>query len=440
MASLALFVSAACSKEPAAPRPNILLITIDTLRADRLGAKMPHLDALEADSVVFDQGRSTTSWTLPALSSLMTSTYCSTHGAIKMASVLSSSFTTLGERFRDAGYDTAGVASHVFLKDRYGLSQGFADYDTSLAKSMTRSHEVTSSPQITKRVLDWFDRRDPSDERPFLMWAHYFDPHAEYLIHKEYSKGYSMKTEPDRYRGELRFTDAWLGRLLAGLEERGLSEDTIIVLVADHGEEFSEHGSTRHGHALYDELVRVPFVIHVPNGRGPYAGRIEPARIESPVSLIDVLPTLLELADVATDETQMAGRSLVPMMLGEPGPARPLMSEVALRDGRHMDTIVFGGWKLIEHLDGKWEDELELYDLRSDPGETVNLARSEAGRAAELVELLAKMKRDATARGEGFGKLESLELNAAELKRLADLGYTESDPDAPASPDADPSE
>jgi len=391
---------------------------------------MPFLDHLEADSVVFEEGRSTTSWTLPALSSLMTSTYCSTHNATKMASVLDESFTTMGERFRDAGYDTAGVASHVFLKRRYGLSQGFANYDTSMAKSMTRSHEVTSSPGITKRTLAWFDSRDPEDKRPFLMWAHYFDPHAEYLKHKESSKGYSMKTESDRYRGEVRFTDAWFGRLIAGLEERGLADSTIVVVVADHGEEFSEHGSTRHGHALYDELVRVPFVIHVPGSLGPYAGRIQPARLRTPASLIDVLPTLLELADVATDESAMAGRSLVPQMLGEAAVPRPLMSEVSLRDGRYMDTVVFGGWKLIEHLDGKWEGDSELYHLSEDPGETLDVAAEEPERVAELLALLETMKRDARARAEGFGQLEELELDAAELQRLADLGYTESDPDA----------
>ena len=435
MAALAAVLSAACSEpEPPAPRPNVLLVTVDTMRADRLDAAMPFLDELEGRSVVFEEGRSTTSWTLPALASLMTSTYCSTHRATQMASVLSDAYTTLGERFAAAGYATGGVASHVFLKDRYGLSQGFVDYDTTMAKSMTRSHEVTSSPGITKRVLAWFDERAATaDERPFLMWAHYFDPHAEYLVHKEYSKGYPRKTEPDRYRGELRFTDAWLGRLFTGLAERGLDKNTIIVLVADHGEEFSEHGATRHGHALYDELIRVPFVIHVPDGVGLFAGQIPSARVPTPASLIDVMPTLLELCNIATEPEVMAGVSLVPAMLAD-GPARtaprPLLSEVSLRDGRHMDTVVFDGWKLILHRDGKWEHERELYHIAVDPGETTNLAAERPDDVERLVELLETMKRDAKTRGEGFGRLEELELDAAELQNLANLGYTESDPDA----------
>jgi arylsulfatase A-like enzyme len=334
----------------------VLLVTIDMLRADRLGAAMPALDALEADSVVFEAGRSTTSWTLPALASLMTSSYPATHRATQMTSVLDGSFTTLAERLGAAGYATRGIASHVFLKDRFGLSQGFEDYDASLAKSMARSAELVSSPAVTRHALDWLDQRPEADQRPFLLWVHYFDPHADYLVHG--GDGGAQGTEPERYRGEVRFTDAWLGRLLAGLRERGLSDNTVVVVVADHGEEFGDHGATRHGHTLYEELVRVPLVIHVPRAAGPFAGRLSSLRLTTPVSLLDVEPTLLELCDVGVDPTSLAGSSLVPLMLGQPFPERPILSEVSLRDGRHMDALVLGEWKLIVHRDGTRESEL----------------------------------------------------------------------------------
>ena len=420
-----LFVACA----PKAPRPNVLLITVDTLRADGLGAARPELLALGEESVVFQEGRSSTSWTLPALASLMTGTYSSTHGCLDRSSQLDPSFSTLAEHLEAAGYATGGVASHVFLKPKYGLAQGFEFYDESLAKSLAKSHEAVSSPGVTQRALAWLDQLGSDDDgRPFFLWAHYFDPHEVYREHRGFSERYGVATEAERYRGEVDFTAHWLGLLLAGLQARGLDENTIVVLVADHGEEFGDHGSTRHGHTLYDELLRVPFLLRVPDGAGALGKRIQPATLATPASLVDVLPTLLELCDVAPGSLRFAGISLVPAMLGTPEAIeapRPLLAEVSLREGRRADAVWFDGWKLIRHRDGPRAGESELYALQTDPTEQVDLASERVERRAQLERLLDELLAAAAAQAADFSQAQKLQLDEAEKQNLADLGYTD---------------
>jgi arylsulfatase A-like enzyme len=420
-----LAVLAGCA--PARPRPNVLLITVDTLRADHLGPDTPALAALAEAGVSFTRAQSTSSWTLPSLASLMTSTYTSTHRCWDMKTELDGSFSTLAERFAAAGYATAAVASHVFLAPKHGLHQGFEDYDTTLVKGLVRSHEAISSPAVTARSLAWLDDWSATDDgRPFLLWSHYFDPHEVYHEHPDFAS--FGADEPGRYKSEVAFTDYWVGELLAGLAARGLDEDTLVVLVADHGEEFGDHGATRHGHTLYDELTRVPLVLRAPTGWSttPELGGFEPGEIDTPVSVVDVLPTLLELCDVAPlggGLGDLAGRSLVPAMQGAAVPAPPVLLEVRLRKGRHADAVVLDELKLVRWADGREE----LYDLVADPGEQQDLASARAADRARLGEVLDLAIRRAAALGGSFGVAPELELTPEELQRLADLGYVDAD-------------
>lgn len=418
---------AACAEQPSAP--NVLLITVDTLRADLGGAETPALNALFERSVVFDQGRAPTSWTLPSLASVMTGVYPSTHGCEDMRSRLDDSFSTLAERLSAAGYATSAVASHLFLRPDFGLAQGFDTYNTDLVKNLMKSHEAISSPGVTKRALAWLDAHSAADDgAPFLLWAHYFDPHEVYHAHKAFVELYGEAEEFDRYRGEVAFTDLWIGRLLAGLKQRGLDENTIVVLVADHGEEFREHGNLRHGHTLYDELIRVPFVVHVPGAAGLFGGRIAPTELATAASSVDLLPTLLELCDVGYGGDDLAGQSLVPALLGQPEAVdapRPILAEVSLRAGKAADALMFDGWKLIVHRDGPRVGAAELYDLANDPGETNDLAKVELMRVANYRDLLASLLADAEARATAFVHGGEADLDAADVESLGNLGYVD---------------
>lgn len=420
-------VLGACSE--ARPKPNVLLITVDTLRADFGGAATPVLSAWSDRAVVFEQGRAPTSWTLPSLASVMTGDYPSTTGCFDMRSKLDDSFSTLAERLAASGYATSAVASHLFLRPDYGLAQGFDTYNTDLVKNLMKSHEAISSPGVTQRALDWLDVHQAAGAgAPFLLWAHYFDPHEVYHEHTGFVEQYGAESELDRYRNEVGFTDQWIGRLLGGLKARGLDDNTIIVLVADHGEEFEDHGGLRHGHTLFDELVRVPFVISVPGQAGLYGGRVAPMRLATAASSVDVLPTLLELCDINMGGDEVAGRSLVPALLGDPHAIeapRPLLAEVRLREGRAADAVIFDGWKLIEHRDGKRQGQAELYNLVVDPAELNDLAPVELSRVAQYRELLAGLLSQAEARAAQFQRAQNQALDAADVQSLGDLGYVD---------------
>ncbi|MDF1799108.1 MAG: sulfatase [Planctomycetota bacterium] len=466
--------AASCAEQRS--RPNVLLITVDTLRADHVGELTPAMTALGQGGIEFTAAQSTSSWTLPSLASLMTSTYTSTHGCWDMDTELSGSFTTLAEGFAAAGYATSAVASHVFLAPKYGLHQGFGHYDTTLVKGLARSHEAISSPRVTRRSLAWLDTWQAADAgEPFLLWSHYFDPHEVYQTHKGFSEEHGTKTERQRYKGEVAFTDHHIGELLAGLEERGLGDDTIVVLVADHGEEFGDHGATRHGHTLYEELTRVPLRLRLPAELAADLGIEQGRAIGDTVSVVDVLPTLHELCDVAGgDPTLQAGSSLVPLMAWDMqrtwderldhGPkftpltlvaerwrgesmtspiegtslskgdwtrelvrvnlqTPPALLEVRLRKGRHADAVVWGPVKLVRWQDGR----RELFDLARDAAEQVDLAAARPDLTEAMEVLLDLCIEDAAALGAHFDAAGKLELSAEELRDLADLGYVDGD-------------
>lgn len=415
------FVSATCA--PQAPkRLNIVVVSIDTLRADHLGCygygrpTSPSIDAFAARSVLFENAHSSASWTLPSFASLFTSLYSTTHGCWKVDSRLESEHDTLAEHLRDAGYDTSLVVPHMFLSGQYGLQQGFVHIDDTLVRTATESNKVVSSPAMTQKAVDWLERKKGSKEdSPFFLWVHYFDPHDLYLPHEGVSEQFGTTEEIDLYDGEIRFVDDHVGRLLKKVDELYGLDRTVVAIVADHGEEFGEHGHRRHGYSLYQEAVRIPLILHAPG--------MAPRRVEDLVSNIDFMPTLLELAEVAP-RGRMEGRSLVPHLQGGSLPPRGALSEVRWHDEQDMRCWREGDLKLHEDRShGKERDE--LYDLAADPAERANLLEARAELVARLREGIGHALGSALKLAKLFPQPRRYQPSPGDQARLGALGYAE---------------
>ncbi|MEZ5977570.1 MAG: sulfatase [Planctomycetota bacterium] len=407
-------VLAGCGDDGGGPdRPNVLLVTIDTLRADHLEpygygrATSPRIAELASRSVVFDEAVAPSSWTLPSLASIMTSLPPSTHRATEIASRLGSDHRTLAEILAAAGYDTYAVATHYFLDRRFGLSQGFTHFDVQLVDRLELSHLAITSERVVEKASRWIDDKSLEDDgMPWFAWLHFFDPHSVYQPHDEFAFGSELV---DLYDGEIAFTDRAVGRLLDRLEARGLADDTIVVVVADHGEEFGDHGATGHGHTLHRELVRVPMVVHVPG--------TAPARVEQPVGAVDLVPTLLELVGVECEE-RFAGRSLVPLLDGGTLAPRPVLSEVELPNGRELASLVTDRWKLVHDF---LDETSRLYDREHDVEETADVSASHQDVVEDLLGVVTTLRAEAEVRAIADGPGEALEVD--EMRALRLLGY-----------------
>ena len=420
LASLATACGAASDSKGG---PNLLLITVDTTRADHLEPygyerpTSPGLAAFAQGGVVFEQAYSVSSWTLPSLASLMTGVMPATHGCNRNDTSLAAGFRTLAESLSDAGYQTAAVVSHIFLGTRYGLDQGFDHYDQELVlQSDQESHAAISSPEVTDKGLAWLADRSGED-RPWFLWLHYFDPHYLYRTHPELDGAFGDEDFVDLYDGEIAFMDLHLNRLFEGLARNGHDTDTIMALVADHGEELKDHGGMFHRKTLYNEVVRIPLIL-----RGP---ELEPGRVTTPVSLVDLPATLLDLLGVPPLHGE-AGESFLSTMGTEAEvTAPPPLIELNQRD-RELAAIVQGSWKLVHDYRS---DESQLFDLSTDPGEQVDLAEKEPGRVRELRHILESRRGRARALAAHFEKAGRIELTAEEQHALDQLGYGGEDKD-----------
>lgn len=410
-----------CSAEDSgamsAARPNVLLITVDTLRADHLGihgygrATSPRIDEFASQAIVFENAQAAASWTLPGLASIMTSRFSSGHGCWDSTTALSSSTTTLATILRDEGYDTACVVSHLFLTQRFGLQQGFTHFDDELDFPNVHPHENRSSPRVSARGTRWLEQKvGVSDGLPWFLWLHYFDPHDTYLEHAGHSEAFEAENEVDLYDGEIHYTDYYIGEVLDALSRTGQDQNTIVILTADHGEEFRDHGGLKHGRTLYREQLHVPLVIALPEG--------QPRRVPDLVRTVDIVPTVLDLVEGPRLSDQ-DGQSLLSLMNGEPHEPLPALAELRLRKHAHYDALVQGNWKLI--VDAR-TDEAQLFDLATDPTEQENLAASQAARVSELRQEMRRMI-ESSSRRSGSSPANRLEHSPAELEVLRDLGY-----------------
>jgi arylsulfatase A-like enzyme len=375
---LAIAASLGCA-EPASrgPAPDVLLVTIDTLRADHLHSygfahpTTPNIDALAAEGALFELALAASTATVPSHASIMTSRYVREHsvGASNGPTRLEG-LTTLAERFQEAGYDTAAFVSNVVLKARSGLDLGFGLYDDELpeAERNRAMYLERTAEETGERAIAWLE---PKRDTPFFLWVHLQDPHGPYtppppfdaaragvplrverplpVMSRNRGKGglphYQELDEnggehlPSRYAGlyagEVAFTDAWVGKLLEAAR-RNAERDLVVLLTADHGESIDERGFFfQHGHGTTPEQARVPFIVVAPG--------ISPGRPNGPVSHVDVAPTLLELAGLPALRNA-SGVSLAPhLRRGEALPTRSVLtdigSELTAYDGDGFVTV-----------------------------------------------------------------------------------------------------
>ncbi len=367
---------------------NVVLITVDTMRWDLHYAGNPRefspsMDRLAAESVVFDHAYALSSYTGRAIAPLMAGrfpTECardSEHFTQYPASNI-----LLAERLRDAGFATFGAASHFYFHPRFGLVQGMTTWDMSSQPSDDAQESTSADAAVCDRALAQL-RAHEHDTRRFFQWVHFFDPHKQYVPHPG---GLSFGSgERARYDGEVAWSDRQVGRIMDALAALPFASRTIVVVTADHGEAFGEHGMGYHGVELWDELVRVPWIIRVPG--------IAPRHVSVPRSQIDFAPTMLELlrlpAPARTAPDAMSGVSLVPDLLGEPMPPRPIYIELPEGPYNSMRRAVIDhGWKLVERGTGRFE----LYDLTHDPGERTDLARTRAEELSRMRGVLESVR------------------------------------------------
>jgi arylsulfatase A-like enzyme/tetratricopeptide (TPR) repeat protein len=270
--------------------PNVLLVTLDTLRADHVGAhgarevETPTLDALAARGVLFEQAMATVPLTLPSHASLLTGQYPPTHGVRHNAIfVLPDEAETIGERFRAAGFATGAVVGAAVLNPEFGLAQGFDDYDAEFPEQRATSAGFFErrAEAVTDAALAWLRKTD----RPFFLWVHYYDVHGGYHPPEPFATRF--RTRP--YDGEVAYVDQQLGRLLQGLEAGGRLADTVVAVTSDHGEGLGEHGEPSHTYLIYDSVLHVPLLVA---GPGVPAGR----RVPGVVANTGIAATLLRLA------------------------------------------------------------------------------------------------------------------------------------------------
>ncbi len=405
---------------PPASTPNVLLVSIDTLRPDHLGSygygrdTSPTLDALAAAGARFTTVVSPTSWTLPAHMTLLTALPPEVHGVVNDDLRLDASVVTLAEVLQTRGYATAGFVSGPYLDAGYGFARGFDHYDDYSAVRISRPavHRARTSPAVASALTRWLDGwSTTAPHRPFFAFVHLWDVHYDFNPPPPYDRLFDpgYRGDPTRlgldfengdavyagmpardlahvvalYDGEIRYTDDWVGRMLDGFRRRTLLDDTVVIVTSDHGEEFYEHGKKGHRNALYDESIRVPLIIRFPR-RVP-AGTV----VERQVRTIDIAPTILALTDTPSppdfglDPTlaPYGGQSLLPLVArGAPTmPALPAFADLqphGISAVRHPDA------KLITSPFG--DPTQELFDLEKDPGEHTNLAPTDPATTTTL--------------------------------------------------------
>ncbi|HEY2745105.1 MAG TPA: sulfatase-like hydrolase/transferase [Polyangia bacterium] len=364
---------------------NLLVITIDTLRVDRVNPKTaPHLYKFLKESVSFSHARAQAPNTPRSFPSFLTSRYPSQvrwqKQSLNFAPMLETADnTTMFQALKAAGFYEVGVFSHFYLSKEMGVTGGFDEWHNDGALSLHDSNTDSAAPRIAPRVESALRGLAKSKMR-WLLWTHFFEPHSKYMEHDEFPvHDGGLKGLEEKYDAEVSFADKYIGEVLDTLDASGQAKDTAVVIFSDHGEAFGEHrfGGERmyfHGQTLYDELLRVPLMFRIPG--------VAPRVVDGNVALLDLGPTLCDLVK-APRPPSMHGRSLLGALLGEPLPPAPIYAEMlpATSWNHYWRALVDGSWKLIQKLS---ENTTELYDLSSDPTEQHNLASSRPDEAAKL--------------------------------------------------------
>ena len=457
---VALLAAMGCSSQGS--QPNVIVIMVDTLRADYLGAYgfegdiSPNIDALAAESVRFDNCIAQAPWTSPSIASFVTSlhaqNHCVANGYGLFCEVIEDEYlweslpeeaTTMAEVFRDAGYETAGFVGNWVVKSKFGFAQGF---DTYVEPQGDEQH-IDEDRFLFDQATEWLRQRKGG--RPFLLYLHLMDVHAPYRLTAEGieairdspslgkdralteleiadrpvhlgarirwpdpSMADRLRNWKTAYAAGVRGFDRQLGVFLDVLREQELIEDAVVVFVSDHGEEFVEHGAWEHGKTYFNPALQVPLLLRLPGAEraGERVGRL--------VSLIDVMPTLLGLAGIEQELPPMQGKDLGPVVSGEGGGEEPWAFASALPEETATIVAQNDNLKLILDLE---TGATELYDLGEDPGELRDIA-------SERKDLLDLMQQRIQAHLESVGSFPSYRpsataLSEEDIEKLRSLGY-----------------
>jgi len=437
-AILLLAIVPACTTTEAPP--NLVIVMVDTLRPDHLGyhgyalPTSPQIDALAGRATVFMNHHSHSSRTGPAVASVFTGLHPRSHGVLDPLThfdsrgTLAATRETLAETLKDNGYGCFGYVGNPNVSPRFGFSQGFDRYEL-------------LTPGVAPEVNRLADEAMGAQGGPFFMYLHYMEPHSSYRAPELYREmfvtpGYSGpitgehkqlddivagRFRPGRadvnqlealYDQEIRYFDDMFGELLGSIERHGLADNTIVVFMSDHGEEFLDHGSALHGYTLYQEQLRVPMFIYDPRREGA-------TRVDALTRHVDFLSTILDVLGISA-ATPQQGVSLVPWMEGRETSAAsgPVYAQVSLRAVKTVDVVSFekGGWKII--VNKLPEQTYELYRVNEDPGEQRNLRHDDPAITQLVGDQLMKFEKSLPR-----ADVQTVDLTDEEVKRLKSLGY-----------------
>lgn len=421
---------------------NVLLISVDTLRHDFTSFYRetnppndvtPNLAEVARRGAVFERAVSQSSWTLPAHASMLTGLNPGDHGAITIKTKLGGNKLTLAEILQSHGYHTGAIVSHMFVNAEYGFSQGFRYFngDNDLG------HYPVTSGDISDLAVRYLEN---NADGPFFLFLHYFDPHYEFRDHEEYphSDHYDgwLREEDgietlirmrnflkpadyahlmDLYREEILYTDREIGRVFRRMEEMGLMENTMVIFVSDHGEEFGEHGWLGHGYSLYNEVIRVPFFITLPDDPNP--GRRVPGTVETR----SIFSTVLDYLEIPGESAERRGRGLMPLLRPDlHGDAEAFPHEAFTStwqtDSKQMYALTTDKWKLVVD---EYIRETRFFNLVEDPGERNNLHPSGMAVEEEMTRRLVDWAMPDSGPADNGG----MELSPAAIEKLKGLGY-----------------
>ncbi|MGI8783577.1 MAG: sulfatase-like hydrolase/transferase [Acidobacteriota bacterium] len=393
---------------------NVVLITIDTLRADyvsRYGSRQvqtPALDALADDGAWFETAYCQAPMTPPSHASILTGTYPATHGLRDFTSGrLRPGSTTLATLLKQRGYQTAAFVSAFMLDSKWGLDQGFDLYNDDFQlqdfQGVSSGNIQRRADETVGRVLQWL----PQAKAPFFLWVHLFDPHHDYNPPPAFKRRYPANL----YAGEVAYTDSEIARLVAALKRAGHYTNTVIVATSDHGESLGEHREPEHGFFVYDATVRIPLILKMPAGF-----QVRGRKVSTIAQSVDILPTVLQI--LRAPSPKMEGRGLLASILGKAG-----ASDFAYAETLYPRTT-FGWSELKAYREGRYKfidaPKAELYDLAQDPGETRNLYSANQSLAHQFQQKLRRLEQGfaaASSRGDGGA------IDPETLARLAALGY-----------------
>ncbi|HTZ84770.1 MAG TPA: sulfatase-like hydrolase/transferase [Candidatus Acidoferrales bacterium] len=417
-------VARASAEATQKPAWNVVLITIDTLRADHVGCygdkeiKTPNIDALAADGTRFERAFAVVPVTLPSHTTMLTGTYPMLSGMHDFSvNKLNAQQATLASVLKQAGYATGAVVGSAVLDSRFGLNQGFDFYydhfDFSRLDETNLDAMERPGNQVADLTLDWLGK---NWQKKFFVWMHLYDPHFPYTPPEPYRTEYAGRL----YDGEIAFADAQVGRLVRFLKDKGIYANTVIVLAGDHGEGLGEHGEKTHGFFIYNSTMHVPLIIRLPDAKGGQT-------VEDMVSLVDLMPTMLGAVGVQVP-AQVQGKNLFPAKISAGGTNKDARStqtgERTVYGETFLPRLHFNWSELRGAENAKYHfidaPKPELYDVGKDPGELNNLFVEKKAVSEEMRAKLVGMIREY---GSGKELAEKTSLDPALAERLKSLGY-----------------